>query len=87
VYVWGGGTALVLDGEEILLGAGKVARLEIGGELVESLGYGVRGGGRGSGGRTGGGLRKAFCKVAKSDRTAERLPDVRSWLSCWICFW
>lgn len=59
VEVFSRGTALVLEillnGREIFLRGGNVARLEIGGELVEGLGHGI-----GSRGRDGGGLRKGF---------------------------
>ena len=82
---------ILLDGGEILLRGGKVARLEIGAELVEGLGDGV-----GSGGKmeavevvpeVAAGCEKAACKVAKSDCAAERLPDWRAWLSCCMSCW
>lgn len=49
------GLEILLEGGEILLSGGKVAGLEIGGELVEGLSDGV-----GSGGRSGRGLRNGF---------------------------
>ena len=49
------GLEILLEGGEILLSGGKVAGLEISGELVEGLSDGV-----GSGGRSGRGLRNGF---------------------------
>ena len=49
---------ILLDTGKVLLRGGKVAGLEIGGELVHGLGDGIGSGSRGTGGSSGGGLRE-----------------------------
>ena len=85
----------LLDGRDILLSGRQVPGLEIGDELVEGLCGRVDGcAGRAAAGTARtvlpevvAGCENAACNVAKSDCAAERLPDVRSLLSCCICCW